>query len=328
VRSIPILQAGDIVDLLPYRDAARAIGDALRAGLDPAADPARQVLDVRSGQLLLMPSESATAVGVKAVTLAPGNAALGLPRIHGAYLMYTAGTLELIGIMDGAMLSTLRTPAVSMAGIAPAFTSDRFGGRPVRVLIYGAGPQAVGHAEALATGGFCKVADITYVVRNVERAQRDLHPGAHVLRAGDPAVTEHLRTSDVVVCTTTSTTPLFASEDIGDRAVIAIVGAHEATWRETEGALLARSTVVVEDRATALREAGDIVFAIREGHLTGDELVPMADVIRGAVVPDPKRPYAFKSVGMSWEDLVVAEAVMRRYAETGMEAGVEAGAGT
>jgi len=314
VRSIPILYDDDIVRLLPAGDAAHTIRDALLAGLEPAADPARTVLEMRCGQLLLMPSESVTAVGVKAVTLAPGNTALGLPRIHGAYLLFDATTLELTGIMDGAMLSTLRTPAVSMAGIAPAFTPDRFGGRPVRVTIYGAGPQAVGHAEALATGGFCEVADLAYVVRNVERARRDLGPDAVVLRSGDPAVTERLRASDVVVATTTSTTPLFRPDDVPDRAVIAIVGAHEPTWRETDGALLARSTVVVEDRATALREAGDIVFAIREGHLTGEELVPMADVIRGTIVPDPGRPYAFKSVGMSWEDLVIAEAVMRRYA--------------
>jgi ornithine cyclodeaminase len=184
------------------------------------------------------------------------------------------------------------------------------------VTIFGAGPQGVGHAGALATGGFCEVDDIAYVVRDVERARRDLGPEAQVLPAGDAAVTERLRTGDVVVCTTTSTTPLFASHDVPDHAVIAVVGAHEATWRETEGALLGRSTVVVEDRATALREAGDIVFAVREGHLTGDDLVAMADVIRGSVVPDPARPYTFKSVGMSWEDLVIAEAVMRRHAET------------
>jgi ornithine cyclodeaminase len=314
VRSIPILYAEDITRLVTPRDAAHAIRDALLAGLDPSADRQRSVLDMRSGQLLLMPSEDATAVGVKAVTVAPGNPALGLPRVHGAYLLYDARTLELTGIMDGAMLSTLRTPAVSMAGITPAF--GRFGGRPVLVTIFGAGPQAVGHAGALATGGFCEVDDIAYVVRNVERARRDLGPGAQVLPSGDAAVTERLRKSDVVVCTTTSTTPLFASRDVPDHAVIAVVGAHEATWRETEGALLGRSTIVVEDRATALREAGDIVFAVHEGHLTGDEPVPMADMIRGSVVPDPTRPYVFKSVGMSWEDLVIAEIVMRRFAES------------
>jgi ornithine cyclodeaminase len=313
VRGIPILYEEDIARLVSRRDAAHAIRDALLAGLDPATDRTRAVLETRSGQLLLMPSESATAVGVKAVTVAPGNPALGLPRVHGAYLIYDAVTLVMTGILDGASLSTLRTPAVSMAGVEPAF--GRFD-QPVRVTIFGAGPQAAGHAEALATGGFCEVGDIAFVVRDVGRARRNLGPDTLVLAASDPATGQRLRASDVIVCTTTSTTPLFDSEVVADAAVVIVVGAHEATWREVDGRLLARSTVVVEDRATALREAGDVVFAVREGHLRGDELVPMADVIRGAVMPDAGKPYVFKSVGMSWEDLAVAEAVMRRLAES------------
>jgi ornithine cyclodeaminase len=72
--------------------------------------------------------------------------------------------------------------------------------------------------------------------------------------------------------------------------------------------------VVVEDVATALREAGDVVLAIDEGPLSSDDLVPMRDVVTGAVSPPADRPLVFKSVGMSWQDLVVAEAVLARAA--------------
>jgi ornithine cyclodeaminase/alanine dehydrogenase-like protein (mu-crystallin family) len=37
----------------------------------------------------------------------------------------------------------------------------------------------------------------------------------------------------------------------------------------------------------------------------------MRDVVTGRAAPDPARPLVFKSVGMSWQDLVVAEAVLR-----------------
>lgn len=311
VPPIPVLDAQDIARLLTRREAAEAVRAALLAGLDPAADRPRNVLDVASGQLLLMPSESASAVGVKAVTVAPDNAAAGLPRVHGAYLLFDAATLALRCIMDGATLSSLRTPAVSMAGVEPAF--GRFD-RPVTVTIFGGGPQAVGHAEALVTGGFAEVGDLAFIVRDAARARRQLGPQVRVLAASDPAVEDRLRRSDVIVCTTTSTTPLFAAGVVGARAVVIVVGAHEATWREVEGALLARSTVVVEDVATALREAGDIVLAIAEGSFRPESLIPMAAVIRGEMEADPDRPYVFKSVGMSWEDLVVAEAVMARHA--------------
>jgi ornithine cyclodeaminase len=311
LRSIPILHAEDIARLITWPGAAHAVRDALLGGLDPAAGWARSVLEAASGQLLLMPSESATAVGVKAVTVAPGNAGRGLPRVHGAYLLYDSATLELVAIMDGAALSTLRTPAVAMAAVEPAF--GRFGG-PVRVTIFGAGQQGVGHAEALATGGFATIGDLAYVSRTPERARAALDGGTPVLAATDPAVADRLRSSDVIVCATTASTPLFDSRLVPDRAVVIVIGAHEAANREVDGDLLARSTVVVEDRATALREAGDVVLAVAEGKLSPDALIPMAEVIRGLAVPDPGRPYVFKSVGMAWEDLAVAEVIARRHA--------------
>ena len=309
MRSIPILYDDDIASLISHREAADAIRDALLGGLDPARDHVRSVLDVRSGQLLLMPSESPGAVGIKAVTVAPANPACGLPRVHGAYLVFDADTLEMTGIMDGAALSAIRTPAVAMAGCGPAFA--RFD-RPVRVTVFGAGPQGVGHVEALATGGFGQVGDVVHVVRQPERARSALGPDATVLEASDPAVAARLRVSDVVICTTTATTPLFDSAALPDTAIVMVIGGHMATMREVDGAMFARSTVVVEDRATALAEAGDVVIAMSEGMLTADMILPMADVIRGTVSVDHGRPYVFKSVGMSWEDLAVAQAIMRR----------------
>lgn len=311
VHTVPILYEAQVLGL-GWAAAAHALRDALLGGLDPATGLTRSVLEVASGQLLLMPSESATAVGVKAVTVAPGNPAIGLPRVHGAYLLYDARTLELTAVMDGAALSTLRTPAVAMAAAEPAFA--RFD-RPVRVTIFGGGPQAVGHADALAAGGFATIEDLVYVVRQPDRAPAALREHAMVLAAADPAVEERLRASDVIVCTTTATEPLFDSALVADHAVVLVIGAHEPHNREVDGDLLARSMVVVEDRATALREAGDVVLAVAEGKLEPEALVPMADVIRGVIAQDPARPYVFKSVGMPWEDLVVAEAILRSQPE-------------
>jgi ornithine cyclodeaminase len=69
--------------------------------------------------------------------------------------------------------------------------------------------------------------------------------------------------------------------------------------------------VVVESRASALREAGDVIAAIASGALREDSLVTLADVVRGRVAVDPGRPRLFKSTGMAWEDAVVASALVR-----------------
>ena len=105
---------------------------------------------------------------------------------------------------------------------------------------------------------------------------------------------------------------MFDSTLLRDDAVVVAVGSHESDAREFDAPLLGRATVIVEDVATALREAGDVVLAIAEGALTPDDLVPMRDVLTGAVAVPADRPLVFKSVGMSWQDLVVAAAVLER----------------
>jgi len=123
---------------------------------------------------------------------------------------------------------------------------------------------------------------------------------------------ETLRAADVVVCATSARFPVFDSALLRDDVVVVAVGSHEADARELDAPLLGLATVVVEDITTALREAGDVVLAIAEGALEPADLVPMRDVVTGAVAVSGDRPLVFKSVGMTWQDLVVAAAVVGR----------------
>ncbi len=318
--SIPNISAAELRRIITFPELAKALQEALIGGLEPGAEAPRSVIDVTAGQLLLMPSESLHGVGVKAVTVAPRNADLGIPRVHGSYLLFTRETLELAAIMDGAEISVLRTPAVAMAAAEPALT--RFSGRPVAVLVFGAGPQAVGFVEALLTGAYVPVGSVTYVARQVDRARTYLagfpqlavdDGWPNVIEAGTPRVDEAVRAADVIICVTSSTTPVFNGRLVRDGAVVMAIGAHLATIREVDGDLMARAEVLVEDVATSLREAGDVVIAVAEGKLDPAKLIPMTAVLRGERTLDPERVLVFKSVGMSWEDLVVAEAVMANY---------------
>lgn len=123
---------------------------------------------------------------------------------------------------------------------------------------------------------------------------------------GRGEVTEELvAAADVICCCTTAREPLFEGGLVADHATVVAIGSHEPEARETDDALAARATVVVESRASALREAGDVIQAIAAGALSADELVTLADVVNGAEVAKD-RPRLFKSTGMSWEDAVVA----------------------
>ena len=288
----------EAVGALGPAGAVRAITDALRGGFDPAADPPRIAVGLAHGQFLLMPSEAPSAAGVKVVTVAPDNPVRGLPRIQATYLLFDPDTLALRAALDGTVLTSLRTPAVSVAAVLP-----RLPDRPLRVAAIGAGPQAIGHVATLESVRPVAGAT-TYLVRDPSRTPLD------AVRLGSEPSDEALRTADVVVCATSARSPVFDSALLRDDAVVVAVGSHEPDARELDARLLGRATVVVEDVATALREAGDVVMAIAEGAVTADDLVPMRDVVTGAVVPSAGRPLVFKSVGMSWQDLVVAEAVV------------------
>ena len=248
------------------------------------------------GQFLLMPSETASGAGVKVVTVAPGNPARGLPRIQAAYLLFDPTTLALRAVLDGAALTTLRTPAVSVTALLPVLPE-----RALRVVVVGRGPQATGHVATLAA--VRPLAAATYLVRTPS--------GPDQVALGSPAADQALRAADVVVCATSAREPLFDSVLLRDDVLVVAVGSHEPDARELDAALLARATVVVEDVPTALREAGDVVLAIADGALVAGDLVPLREVVTGARVPAAGRPLVVKTVGMSWQDLVVAEAVLR-----------------
>jgi ornithine cyclodeaminase/alanine dehydrogenase-like protein (mu-crystallin family) len=292
------LDADAVAALGPAR-ASRAIADALRGGLDPSADPARISVPLSHGQFLLMPSEAGAAVGIKVVTIAPDNPGRGLPRVQAAYLLFDQETLALRAVLDGTALTTLRTPAVSVAAVEGQLPEPA-----LRVAVIGAGPQATGHVAALAA--VRDLADVAFLVRDPSRTPID------AVALGSGPADDVLRSADVVVCATSARSPVLRSAQVRDDAIVVAVGSHEPDARELEAVLLERSTVVVEDVATALREAGDVVMAIAEGALTASDLLTMGDVVAGRAEVPRDRPLVFKSVGMSWQDLVVAEACIHQ----------------
>ncbi|MEV8532039.1 ornithine cyclodeaminase family protein [Streptomyces sp. NPDC051211] len=308
------LDAEEMAALLGPVAAADALAGMLRDGLDPESCPQRTSLPVAGGgELLVMPAASGAWAGVKVAGVAPGNPARGLPRITGSYLLLDGATLQPVALLDGAALTALRTPAVSALAVrhlAPP-------GRPLRLVLFGSGPQAYGHLDALHAER--DLAETVVVGRSRAGADR---LARYAAARGIPARTgtaADVAGADLVVCCTTAREPLFDGGLVADGATVVAVGSHEPDARETDTALVRRSAVYVESRAAALREAGDLLVpeaegAIGAGHITGT----LADLVAGRQPgPGPATcPQLFKSVGMAWEDLAVAVAL---YLATGAD---------
>ncbi|MEV0622190.1 ornithine cyclodeaminase family protein [Nonomuraea sp. NPDC050404] len=304
----PYLDAATLERLVPMDRAVTVLEDALRDGLDPEATPQRSVVDVPAGQLLLMPAATRRYAGVKVAGVAPDNPGRGLPRIQGTYLLFDGDTLAPLAAMDGIALTSLRTPAVSALAVRHLAEP---GAR--RLVVFGSGPQAWGHVLALRE--VRPVEEVTVVGRDADRAGalagrcRALGLTARALAAGDTREVERaLGEADLVACCTTAREPLFPGKLARDGVTVVAVGSHEPDARELDGDLVARATVVVEARAAALEEAGDLLVPIHRGTITSRHIAGnLAELIAGRVVAG-SGPRVFKSTGMAWEDLVVAAA--------------------
>jgi len=126
-----------------------------------------------------------------------------------------------------------------------------------------------------------------------------------------------VRGADLIVLATSSATPVIASEDIDDGVHICAVGACRPDQREMPSALVTRARILVDSRAGALEEAGDLLLPIQEGVIAGDHIAgELGDVLLGRVSGRraPTEITIFKSLGMAVEDVVAARLAVERAA--------------
>lgn len=301
---LPYVSAETVAEVLTPAAAVQAIENALLGGLDPAADADRQIVGTEHGQILLMPSQTRSSVGVKLATVAPANPERGLPRIQAVYVLFDAATLTPRMLIDGSALTTLRTPAVSVAAIKPALLAKN---TPLQLTVFGVGPQGLAHEATIreVVGGHRPIESVTYV----SRGSADAPPGTAMVTADSSDADEAVRGADVIVCATTSAEPVFDSTATKHDVIVVAVGSHEPDRREVDASLVSRAQLVVEDPKAALRECGDIVMGFAGSDRTAADLISIRDVVTGVAPLSPDRAVLFKSAGMSWEDIVIAEAV-------------------
>ena len=143
-----LISAEEVRRALDIPSTAAAIRDAL---LGEAVAPDRHHHAVPDGAgrdtvLLLMPAWTPGGyLGVKLATVAPGNAAKGLPTVIASYLLHEAATGRPLALMDGTMLTLRRTAAAS------ALAADALARKDAsRLVVVGTGALAPHLAEAHA----------------------------------------------------------------------------------------------------------------------------------------------------------------------------------
>jgi ornithine cyclodeaminase len=230
----------------------------------------------------------------------------GVPTISGVVALLDAdGTL--LALLDGGTLTSRRTAAVA------AYATSLLAAGDAEVLaVFGAGALAEEHVEAIAS--VRPLREIRVVGRSPERLgafrERMATRGFDVT-ISDPE--RALRGARVVVTATTSAQPVLADADVEPGTHINAMGSYRPERAEIPAATVARARVVVETRASAWHEAGDLIQP-RDAGLIGEDHVAAEiqerDRIETIRATDPEGITLFKSVGHVALDLAALEVVL------------------
>jgi len=265
--------------------------------------------DHRNGWFAVMPVVAGDVMGVKTVTFYAGNDELALPTHMAMIELLRRTTGEPLALMDGRLITEMRTAAVSAVAFA-ALAPLHFQSAPTSFGIFGAGVQAHAHIQALQKV-WPELSDVRIASRNPANAAK-----LAAETSSRAVAVEEAASADVVLTATSSPTPVLMGRWLSPRALVLAVGATGSTLRELDDEAMSSSYVVAEARANVERESGDVLLS---GATVDAEIGQILADPTSAAVPRNRR-VVFKSVGMAIEDLTAARLVWQARAEGSMHA--------
>jgi thiomorpholine-carboxylate dehydrogenase len=240
-----------------------------------------------------MPALTPDGLGLKAVTFYPSNAEHGIPTHMATIFLVDPQTGTPLAVMDGRLITEMRTAAVSAAATKLLAPPD------AKVLaILGSGVQARSHVGALRiVRQFEEIRVWSPTREHTERFAADI--GGKSMAAEDA-----VRSADIVVTATNSKAPVLKGSWLKPGCHVNAVGACRPDWRELDDAAMANG-VFVDSREGATKESGDIILSHAKIY------AELGEALAGKVSSRANETTIFKSLGMAVEDIAAAMLVYR-----------------
>jgi ornithine cyclodeaminase len=326
-----VLSHAEVLELLPMKECIAVMREALIAlAAGKAHQPLRTIIKPpdAKGVMGLMPAymsgdlEHQAAFGLKAICVLPGNPAKGLDSHQGAVLLSSAESGELLAMMNASAITAIRTAAVSAVATDLLARVDA-----CSLAMLGTGVQARSHLAAMSQVRSltrCRIAS-----RHIEHAQKfaeEMRPDFSFALEPVGTVEEALEGADLIVTATTAREPIVKREWISAGAHMNLVGSSIPKAREVDSETMAAASLFVDRRESTINEAGDYLFAVREGVIGPDHIrAEIGEVLRGDKPgrTSPEEITLFKSLGIAIEDLFAAEYLYRRAIEKSVGSWVE-----
>jgi ornithine cyclodeaminase/alanine dehydrogenase-like protein (mu-crystallin family) len=307
-----ILNEAEVRELLPMRECIRLMSDALASfARGEVHQPLRTIIRPpgAKGLLGLMSAfrgGEQSALGLKAISVFPGNPAVGLDAHQGAVILFSVDTGELLALINASAITALRTAAVSAVATNLLAREDA-----AELTVIGAGVQARTHVPALSCIRTLKRARI--VSRDPKHSRlcaEELQTHFSFPIESIDGTPEALANTDIVVTATSSHDPVLKREWLPAGVHINAIGTHSPSSREIDTQTMSTARIFVDSRESALNESGDYLLAAAEGAINRESIV--AEIGELLLSNEPARKSAteitlFKSLGLAIEDIVCAD---------------------
>jgi ornithine cyclodeaminase len=317
---IRILTAQEVRSALPMAEAIDAVKEAYRQfSSGQATVPLRTRLEVPryGGMALFMPASLGSGeMGVKIVSVYPGNVERELPTIHALVVVLDSASGRPLALLEGGSLTALRTGAASGAATDILARADSRS-----VAIFGSGAQARTQLEAICTvRAIERVWIYSLDVPGAEAMVREMRGRAPVPKALSivQSPSDAIKDADIVCTATVSSTPVFEGRQLRPGTHVNAIGSYTPEMQEIDAETVLRSLVVVDSREAVLAETGDLLVPIRRGLITPHWIhAELGEIIAGREPgrTSPGQVTVFKSVGLAVQDALAAGRALAR-AET------------
>jgi ornithine cyclodeaminase/alanine dehydrogenase-like protein (mu-crystallin family) len=323
-----VLSHTDVERLLPVSECIEVMSEALASlARGEVHQPLRTAMRPPGapGVLGMMPSYRSgdhAAYGIKIVCVTPGNAEKGLDLHQGGVALFKSETGEFLSLMNASAITAIRTAAVS--GLATRLLARK----DSKVLaIIGAGVQARVHLAAmLAVAGISTVRVASRSIASSRRFAEEMGPLHSISIQPSESVETAVRGADIVVTATSASEPVVTRQWISPGAHLNVVGSSIRTTREVDSETMAASSLFVDRRESTLNEAGDYLFAAKDGAIGPDHIKgEIGELLAGTVLGRQSREEItlFKSLGLGIEDLASAQYLYRKAKDTGQGSWVD-----
>lgn len=255
------------------------------------------IVNPPGGFFFMMPAFS-EGLGVKIVTFYPTNTERQMPTHMATIFLVDPETGEPLAIMDGRLITEMRTAAVSAVATKLLAPAD------AKVLaILGSGVQARSHLQALRlVRNFQEVRIWSHTPEHAEKFAQQFGVNATSAEAA-------VRGADVVVTATSSQLPVLKGSWLKPGSHVNAVGACRPDWRELDDAAMA-NVVFVDSREGASKESGDVILSSAKIY------AELGEALAGTVASRRDETTIFKSLGMAVEDVTAAMLVYRSATKT------------